>query len=205
MSDDIIKINVDEYGSSSPIQEFTLLQLVPENDPILKEIMPEFDFDNPPIDPNKLASELVENCKGRTGFGLSANQIGYRYRLFVMGAEDEYVAFFNPKILSYSSDLSMITEGCLSFPMLALKIERPKTVEVQYQDFTGEVRTGFFSGLSAHIFQHELDHLNGMCYTERSKPMALKMGMKKRQKFNKMVERYNKATKKIESINNKSN
>jgi len=45
-----------------------------------------------------------------------------------------------------------------------------------------------------------LDHLNGMCYTERSKPLALKMGLKKRGKFNKLVDRFNKANKKIKSV-----
>ena len=171
--------------------------MVSENDSILKEVLPEFDFENPPTDPIALASELVENCKGRSGFGLASSQVGYRYRVFVMGSGEEFVAFFNPKILKSSDKKSLITEGCLSFPMLGLKIERPETVEVQYQDYNGEVRTGVFSGLSSHVFQHELDHLNGTTYVEKAKPMALKMGLKKRGKFNKLVDRYNKANKKL--------
>jgi len=200
---DVIKINTEDqvaYGSKSAIQEYTLLELVPENDSILKEVLPEFDFTNPPTDPTELASELVENCKGRSGFGLSANQVGFRYRVFVMGSDAEYVAFFNPKIIKASDKKSLITEGCLSFPMLGLKIERPETVEVEYQDYTGQVRTGVFSGLSSHVFQHEMDHLNGITYLSKAKPMALKMGLKKRGKFNKLMDRYNKANKKIKSV-----
>jgi len=200
---DVIKIDTTDqvvYGSQSAIQEYTLLELVPETDSILKEIMPVFDFTNPPTDPTELASELVENCKGRNGFGLSANQVGLRYRVFIMGSDAEYVAFFNPKILKSSDKKSLIVEGCLSFPMLGLKIERPETVEVEYQDYNGQVRTGVFSGLSAHVFQHEMDHLNGITYLSKAKPLALKYGLNKRKKFHTLVDRYNKAQKHKENL-----
>jgi len=199
---EVIKINtVDHisYGSKTSIQEYQLLDLVSENDPILKELMPEFDFKNPPIDPVRLASDLVENCKGRSGFGLAANQMGFKYRVFVMGTDDEYVAFFNPKILSYSTESQIILEGCLTFPNLGIRVERAKSIEVEYQDFKGEVKTKTFTGLTAQCFQHELDHLNGICYTVRAKPLALKSGLKKREKLNKMIKRYVTTKKKVDN------
>lgn len=201
---DLIKINTEDSlkFSSTPIEQVNILSLVKETDPILKNLTEEFNFQNPPTNANELASILVETCKHHNGFGLAAPQCGLDYRVFVMGSNEEYVAFFNPKILSSSTDTSIIAEGCLSFPMLALKVERPKTIEVEYQDFNGVTRTGVFSGLSAHVFQHELDHLNGICYTDRAKPMALKMGLKKRTKFNKLVDRYNQAQQKIKSSTN---
>jgi len=157
-------------------------KLVSENDPILKEVIPEFDFDNPPVDPNVFASSLVETCIKHEGFGLSANQCGFRHRVFVVGAGEEYVAFYNPKIIS-SSGSTKLPEGCLSFKNLYLEVERPESIEVEYQDFTGTHKTAKFSGLTARCFQHELDHLNGVCYTKHVGPVALRMANKKRIKF----------------------
>jgi peptide deformylase len=157
-------------------------KLVSENDPILKEVIPEFDFDNPPVDPNAFASSLVETCIKHEGFGLSANQCGFRHRVFVVGAGEEYVAFYNPKIVS-SSGSTKLPEGCLSFKNLYLEVERPESIEVEYQDFTGTHKTAKFSGLTARCFQHELDHLNGVCYTKHVGPVALKMANKRRIKF----------------------
>ena len=139
----------------------------------------------------EFSSQLVETCRLKGGFGLAAPQVGMSVRVFVMGSGEEYVAMFNPKILEQSEQETLIAEGCLSFPMLALKISRPKWVAVEYYDYKGERHESTFEGLSSHVFQHELDHLNGICYTDRAKPMSLKMGLKKRSKFNKLVDRYN--------------
>lgn len=200
--DDMIKISTDGYNGTTIQPDIEILALVDENDPVLKSKSTYFDFENPVVDPIKFASQLVETCKIKGGFGLAAPQVGYLLKVFVMGSGEDYVAFFNPKILNQSKETSLVAEGCLSFPMLALKIERPSAVEVEYQDYNGVVRTGTFTGLSAQCFQHELDHLDGICYTERAKPMALKMGLKKRGKFHKLVDRYNKAQNKIQTLTN---
>lgn len=157
--------------------------LVPETHPALKMHLKEFDFENPPVDPNTFASSLVETCKKEGGLGLSANQCGYEYRVFVMGSGDEYVAFFNPKITKYSEETLKMEEGCLSFKGLFINIERPAEIEVEYQDFTGTKKTGKFAGLTARCFQHELDHMNGMLYTYKVKPLALSMAKKKSAKI----------------------
>jgi peptide deformylase len=162
-------------------QEIPPYYLVSEDDDILKEYMPEFDFGAPEINPIELASRLVETCKLHKGYGLSANQCGIRARVFVMGAGDEYVAFFNPKITHISGE-SHMTEACLSFPLLGLKITRPAEIMVEYQDYNGTPRTATYIGLSARCFQHELDHMNGIVYTQRAKPLALQAGIKKRNK-----------------------
>jgi peptide deformylase len=96
---DIIRINTDD-STGTKIQQVKVLELVAETDPILDAIMPVFDFSNPPTDPVFLASQLVETCIYHKGLGLSANQCGLRYRVFVMGAGNDYVAHFNPKIVS---------------------------------------------------------------------------------------------------------
>jgi len=77
---------------------------------------------------------------------------------------------------------------------LFLNITRPESIIVEYQDFTGEKKTAKFSGLSARCFLHELDHMNGIVYTERAKPLALQSGIKKR---NKLYGRFRKINKRL--------
>jgi peptide deformylase len=151
--------------------------------------MPEFDFKNPPFDHIALVNEMIELCQKNNGYGLSANQCGVRARVFVVGANDEYVAFFNPKLIGYSGETHM-SEGCLSFPLLALSITRPTNIEVEYQDYDGNTKYMKLGGISARCFLHELDHMNGILYTERAKPMALQSGKKKREKILKNVMKH---------------
>lgn len=180
---EVFTYNTEEVVKQKPIQpKAQILPLIAEDNLILKQSIPEFDFKNPPVEPISLASSLVETCKYYKGYGLSANQCGLSYRVFVMGTGDDFVAFFNPKILSTTGECHMI-EGCLSFPLLGLRITRPETIEVEYQDFNGVTRTAKYNGISARCFQHELDHMNGIVYTEKVKPMALQSGMNKRNKI----------------------
>jgi peptide deformylase len=98
------------------------------------------------------------------------------------------VAFFNPEVTHVTEQTSHMTEGCLSFPFLGLKITRPAEIKVKYQDFTGAQKEATFNGISARCFLHELDHMNGIVYTERVKPLALSMGIKKRNKLLKKMK-----------------
>lgn len=185
---DVIRINTDSWVQDLNKPQIEQVQieifpLVPETHPALKMKLQEFDFTNPPVDPNKFASSLVETCKKHNGLGLSANQCGYEYRVFVMGSGDNYVAFFNPEITWVSEDKSKMEEGCLSFLDLFLNVERPNTIKVKYQDFTGSVKETTFTGLTARCYQHELDHMNGIVYTHHAKPLAMQMAMKKRTKL----------------------
>jgi peptide deformylase len=142
----------------------------------------DFDFTNPPVDPNEFASKLVDTCKHYRGLGLSANQCGYPYRVFVAGYGDEYVAFFNPRLLDSSEETVHMQEGCLSFPELLVFITRPASVKVAYQDYTGAEKETELHGLSARVFLHEFDHMNGILFTDKAKPLALKMSLQKRKK-----------------------
>lgn len=182
MSDDVIVIDTEQSGKPKLISKTQILELVHESNSILHQVLPDFDFNNPPIDPITLASNLVETCKLNHGIGLSANQCGLPYRVFVMGANDDYVAFFNPRLLMSSGEKHMI-EGCLSFPFLGLYITRPEMINVEYQDYTGNTKTSTFNGISARCWLHELDHMNGIVYTDKVKPLALHNGMKKRDKI----------------------
>jgi peptide deformylase len=181
-----IKIDTESWKKDLPsIQTVSIpkFELVSLDHLALSSILPDFDFNNPPVDPNKFASSLVETCKSMSGLGLSANQCGFTHRVFVMGLDDNYVAFFNPKIISVSDNISQMEEGCLSFMDLFLKVTRPDTIDVEYQDYTGQKKTATYTGLTARCFQHELDHMNGVVYTQRVKPLALQMAKKRRSKL----------------------
>ena len=197
MSDTIVFDTEAAVQNKPLMQEVKTFALVPENHPALHEVLPEFNFSNPSVNPNEFASTLVETCKLNKGIGLSANQCGFKHRVFVMGAGDEYVAFFNPKVISLSDEMALMDEGCLSYPLLSLKINRPKEIMVEYQDFNGELRNTKLVGISARCFLHELDHMNGIVYTSRVKPLAFQMAMKKRDKLFKMLDKMKKNLSKI--------
>ncbi|MFK5283898.1 peptide deformylase, partial [Lacticaseibacillus paracasei] len=72
----------------------SILELVPSTDPILSEIMPKFDFDKPPINPEQLAVDLAETMIANKGLGLSANQVGLRHRALVITGSP-IIAIFN--------------------------------------------------------------------------------------------------------------
>ena len=187
-NDDIVLYDTGEVSSVTKVtkEKIQTFDLVPVDAQILHTKLEEFDFNNVPINPNDFASSLVETCKKYNGYGLSANQCGYKYRMFVMGAGTDYVAHFNPKVVKEYGE-SHMTEGCLSFPLLGLGITRAAAVDVEYQDFNGVKREAHYTGISARCFLHELDHMNGIVYTSRAKPLALQQGLKKRDKIMKKL------------------
>lgn len=189
MSDNDVLVFDTEASAKkiTPTKHIKTFKLVPENHPSLKRKLKDFDFSNPPVNANEFASTLVETCKQNFGYGLSANQCGFDYRVFVMGQDEEYVAFFNPSIVATSEEQVHMVEGCLSFPLLNLRITRPAGVVVEYQDFNGERHVQNFTGISARCVLHELDHMDGIVYTERSKPLALQQAKKKRDKMIKKI------------------
>jgi peptide deformylase len=170
----------DDLNAPSIQVQIKTFDLVPGDHEALKQKLPEFDFNSPPVNPNEFASSLVETCKKHNGLGLSANQCGFKYRVFVMGTDDNFVAFFNPVIIEQSEETVKMEEGCLSFKDLFLYVERPKTIKVEYQDFNGNKRQAMFTGLTARCFLHELDHMNGITYHSHVKPLSLKMAEKRR-------------------------
>ena len=192
-------IVIDTSTGTQTVEKIETFDLVPETDPILKQVLPEFDFDNSPINTTDFASSMVETCKKFNGYGLSANQCGFSYRMFVMGAGEEYVAFFNPVLMKTESEVHM-KEACLSFPGLSLSITRPEKIWVKYQDYTGEWKEAHYVGMSARCWLHELDHMNGIVYTTQAKPLALQNGFKKRAKIQKMMTRYFKAQDKMVQV-----
>jgi peptide deformylase len=197
---EFLSINTNELAQVKPTAtkiEIPTFNLVPENHEILHKVVSEWDFSNPPLNANEFASSLVETCIKNRALGLSANQCGFNYRVFVAGYGDNYVAYFNPKVVSTSDEEEIGPEGCLSFPHLFLNVIRPKSVVVEYQDFNGEKHEALFEGLTARVFLHEYDHMEGIVFTSRTKPLALKSGLEKR---NKLFHKMEKAQKQLSKL-----
>lgn len=112
---------------------------------------------------------------------MAANQLGLPYRVFAIKSNPVIVAY-NPRIVDASSKEVVLDEACLSYPGLALKVSRPETIKVRYTYPNGATETLIYSGMTARIFQHELDHLNGIMFTERVGPVALALAKSKLRK-----------------------
>lgn len=149
-----------------------ILELVKDDHPLLKTKLDYFDFDNPLIDPIELTNNLIETMIANKGLGLSANQCGLPYRVFVMWSNPTKVCF-NARVVDQTTDQVMLDEGCLSYPNLFIKIKRPKIVKVRYQDEKGEVQNEKFIGMTARCFLHELDHMDGITYLQRANPIHI--------------------------------
>ena len=146
-----------------------IYNLVKENDPILKEPIQNFDFENPPVDPVQLANDLFEACRRHRGVALAANQVGLPYRVFVIDTREEKpLALFNCKITDYSEEEEYYEEGCVTYPGLFIKIKRPINIRARVTNELNITETHRFSGMTARIIQHEHDHLEGINFLSRS-------------------------------------
>jgi len=175
--------------------------LVPANDPLLNTKLELFDFYNPPVDPVELGEELLGHMRHFGGIGLSANQLGLPYRVFVMEGSPGFVCF-NPRITAKVDEVVKLDEGCLSYPGLYVKKERPAQIRVAYIDQYGVSQVKKFSGISARIFQHEFEHMEGDNFLEGIGPMALRMAKERQQKLIKKVQRQARRAKRNESKSN---
>lgn len=159
-----------------------MLTIVKHPNPILEERMPEFDFDNPLTDPVQLEKDMIETMLANGGIGLSANQVGVRTRMFVMGHpkfREHAQAFFNPVIVGVTEDTIEDEEGCLSFPKIYAKIKRPRGVLVRFQNSKGETQEAEFFGYESRCFLHEFDHLEGITYKDRLSTLKWALAVKK--------------------------
>lgn len=159
--------------------EYEIYKLVDFYDPVLRHPTQEVDFQNPQFQILYTAMSLMETLGELNGLGLSANQVGLPYRMFAMNMGDKIWSFINPKIISKSDATSKYKEGCLSFPGLYLELNRAETITVEFQAIGGEVMTQEFSGLTATCIQHEIDHLDGVMFTDLVSPIKLDMAKRK--------------------------
>ena len=147
-----------------------MLEIVKYPAEILDKAMPPFDFKNPIMDPKELKEKMLEAQFANNGVGLSACQVGIETAAFTMGSEqyrDKAQIFINPTVLEASPDLILDVEGCLSFPGVFVKVNRPSWIVAEFFDETGEKQVGKIEGYDARCYLHECDHLNGIVYKDR--------------------------------------
>ena len=165
--------------------------LLPPNDPRVLSSVAEFNIeifkDEEKIELKEFVDNMFETMKKYGGIGLSANQVGKPYRMFVMGdhpniSKGKKWVCINPKITNVTKDLIRYKEGCLTFPFLFLDIERPQDISVEYLDENLEKKEEHMTGIVARCFQHEFDHMQGIVFTEHVSKLKLDMAMKKRDK-----------------------
>lgn len=120
----------------------------------------------------QLAREMLQSMYSADGIGLAAPQVAVQKQLIVIDCEPDNAAnpplvLVNPSIKSFSKDLCVAEEGCLSIPRVYLDVIRPTSVEVTFKDESGRPQTLQATGLLARCIQHEIDHLNGVLFVDR--------------------------------------
>ena len=161
-----------------------MMQLIKHPNPILKQTAVPWDFKNH-VNAKVIEREMIELMKANNGIGLAANQVGLDRRVFVIRTQDgREFGCFNPNILFGDNNLIEDQEGCLSFPELWLKVKRHNKITAMYLDNAGEQRIIELEGIDARCFQHELDHLDGIKFTEHVSSLKLQMARKKQRKLN---------------------
>jgi len=158
------------------------MNIVKFPDPILREKIEEFDFTNPPIDPEQLEKDMIELMLKHDGIGLAATQVGIRARMFVMGHTEypeQAQAFYNPVVVANTEAVEDLEEGCLSFPDIFVNIKRPKAIKARWQNSKGEWQESEFDGYNCKCFLHELDHLEGIVFQDRVSTLKWSLAVKK--------------------------
>jgi peptide deformylase len=131
----------------------------------------------------ELAERMIETMHAEQGIGLAAQQIGRTDAICVIDLPAEHdvdddgerlnpeltmpLVLLNPVIVSASDDTTARDEGCLSFPDINGKIERPWSIQLRYMDLDGATHETEVHGMLARVMQHEIDHLNGVLFIDR--------------------------------------
>lgn len=151
--------------------------------PILRKVAREVDRGYPGFE--TFLKDLWETMYKSDGVGLAAPQVGHSIRVFVIDtsalAENDpsikpfRKAFINPNIIEKTGDIILYNEGCLSLPNLREDVEREARVRIQYLDEDFVFHDEYYEGVQARVIQHEYDHLEGILFPDRLKPLRRKL------------------------------
>lgn len=136
----------------------------------------------------RLVADMIDTMRDAPGVGLAATQVGVLERIFVWEVDEEYGALINPEIVVQGAEQQSEEEGCLSLPGLLYPVDRSMDVTIEGLDEAGEPVSISATDLQARVFQHELDHLNGVLFIDhlsddlrreaRTKLMELALGLR---------------------------
>jgi len=175
------------------------LKLVPPSDPrVQSAIAPYTDeaLKQAGFESRKQLSEAMFFAMSKYGgIGLSANQVGLPFNMFVFGDHPQLndgirMTCFNPTIIKSSEETIMMKEGCLTYPYLFLNIKRPRKILAKYEDENGDLKEASLDGMLSRIYQHEYDHMLGRNFTELVSKFKLDMARKKGAKLVKRATQY---------------
>ncbi|MEQ9347101.1 MAG: peptide deformylase [Thalassospira sp.] len=138
----------------------------------------------------QLLDDMLETMYAAPGIGLAAPQIGVMKRVVVMDVSDDDekskpLKLINPEIIWESEEMAVYQEGCLSIPDQYADVERPAEVGMRYLDENGKEHEIEADGLLATCIQHEIDHLDGVLFTDYLSALKRNMILKKVQKLQK--------------------
>jgi peptide deformylase len=145
-----------------------------KNEKFLRQKTVKFEFkEYSPKEIRALVKSMRETMKRADGVGLSANQIGLPFRMFVAQVADQngkpkFYAIFNPEITKISKEMEILEEGCLSVPEIWGPVERHYRLTLSGQDANGKKIKIKAWDLLARVFQHEMDHLNGGLFIDKA-------------------------------------
>ncbi len=148
-----------------------VLPVVKFGDPILREKTEQVTEIKEALE---LVDDMFETMYEEAGMGLAANQIGVDLNFMVVDItnddeEDLPRIIINPRIVE-TRDTAEMEEGCLSIPEIRATITRPAQIMLNYMDENGDTHEDLFDGLLARVIQHEVDHLNGVFFTDYLTP-----------------------------------
>lgn len=182
-------LTIDTGAGLIKEEQIDPLPVYDENHPMLRQSIPDYNLPLPNSNMTTLIKRLKMTMKLFGGIGLSANQCGVFERVFVMGTDQFQFACINPTIVNLSDEKVKDGEGCLSYPGLSLKVERSNFIVVEFTDENGQRKQMNMEGLTARVFQHELDHMNGIRFIDHVGPVALKVAKQKQEKLIKRISR----------------
>lgn len=136
-----------------------------DGNPILRKTSKEITEINDRI--KVLLDDMVETMIDANGVGLAAPQIGVLRRAIVVDIGDSPIKAINPEIIEQDGEITDL-EGCLSVPGYSGTVQRPESIKVKFMDENGDSKVIEAKGLAARIFCHEIDHLDGILYTDKA-------------------------------------
>jgi len=156
--------------------------------PVLKKVAEPIGMDYPAL--RELIENMWETMYQAKGVGLAAPQVGLSIRLFVVdtiqireerknGQEGIKKVFINPQILELNGEPWTYEEGCLSIPHINGDVDRPESVTIEYLDEQGDKHVETYTSLNARVIQHEYDHIEGLLFIEKLKPLKKRMIQRK--------------------------
>lgn len=155
--------------------------------PVLKKVCTDIEPTYPAL--TTLIANMWETMYNAHGVGLAAPQIGLGIRMFLVDTiqvlEEEKPGegikqvFINAQMIDETGEEWSYEEGCLSIPFIRGDVNRQEKISIRYFDENFKEHTKHFEGLNARVIQHEYDHIEGILFTEKLKPLKKKMVMKR--------------------------